>query len=59
MPEQVQNQYPAVPWDEMRRMRDVVVRAYFSVDLPTIWQTIKEDLPPLKTQLDEVLGQYQ
>jgi uncharacterized protein with HEPN domain len=30
---------------------------YFGVNLRMVWQTIYEDLPPLKTQLNEVLRQ--
>jgi len=36
IPEQVQDQYPTVPWNEMRRMPNVVMHAYFRVDVPTI-----------------------
>lgn len=35
----------------MAGMRDVVIHEYFSVRLDRVWQTIREDLPPLKKQL--------
>jgi uncharacterized protein with HEPN domain len=34
---------------------DVLAGASFGVDLPTVWKTIQDDLPPLKAQLREVL----
>ena len=55
VPATVQERYPAVEWDGMRRMRNFVVHVYFGVDLPLVWKTILEDLPPLKTQLSEIL----
>ena len=55
VPPPVQHRYADVAWDEMRRMRNVVVHVYFGVDLPVVWRTVQEDLPPLKTQLDHIL----
>ena len=40
----------------MRRMRNVIVHVYFGVNLPVVWRTIQEDLPPLKAQLKDVLN---
>ena len=57
LPPSVQERHPNVPWDEMRRMRNVVVHVYFGVELPVVWRTLQEDLPPLKAQLNEVLPQ--
>jgi len=55
VPPSIQERFPDVPWDEMRRMRNVVVHVYFGVDLAIIWRTIQEDLPPLKAQLNDAL----
>ena len=38
-------------------MRNVLAHVYFGVNLRMVWQTIQEDLPPLKTQLNDVLRQ--
>ena len=37
----------AVPWSEMRDLRNLLVHEYFGVSLPIIWQTIIRDLPPI------------
>jgi uncharacterized protein with HEPN domain len=55
VPDEVASRYPGVPWKKAREMRNVLAHAYFGVDLPTVWKTIQEDLPPLKAQLREVL----
>ena len=55
IPEEIVSRYPEVPWKKARDMRNVLIHAYFGVDLPSVWQTIQEDLPPLKAQLTTVL----
>ena len=50
-------QHPELPWSEMRRMRNIVVHAYFAVNLNILRQTVHEDLPVLKQQIDELLKQ--
>ena len=55
VPDDVASRHPGVPWKRARQMRNVLVHAYFGVDLPTVWKTIHDDLPPLKAQLNDVL----
>jgi uncharacterized protein with HEPN domain len=51
-------QHPELPWTQMRNMRNVVIHAYFNVDLTTVWRTVQEDLPKLKQQIDQLLQQH-
>ncbi len=44
-----------LPWIEMRGMRNKVIHNYFDVDWGIIWSTVKDDLPRLKKQIDELL----
>jgi uncharacterized protein with HEPN domain len=46
---------PEVPWDQMRAMRNVVAHQYFGVDVAIIWQTAKQDIPPLEAPLRRLL----
>lgn len=41
----------------MRSMRNVVVHVYFGVSVPTLWQTLSEDLAPLVQPLQQLLEQ--
>ncbi|HJU18907.1 MAG TPA: DUF86 domain-containing protein [Stellaceae bacterium] len=41
-------QHPELPWPKMRNMRNIVIHAYFNVDLTIVWRTVQEDLPKLK-----------
>jgi uncharacterized protein with HEPN domain len=51
-------QHPELPWPNMRNMRNIVIHAYFNVDLTTVWRTVQEDLPKLKQQIDQLLSQH-
>jgi len=48
---------PAMPWDEMGGIRNVVVHDYFGVSLPIVWETIQNDLRPLIEPLQRLLDE--
>jgi uncharacterized protein with HEPN domain len=47
--------HPELPWIEMRGMRNKMIHDYFDVNLNVVWNTVKEDLPALKKQIDGLL----
>jgi len=49
--------YPHIPWDEMRGMRNILIHEYFLVSVPTLWQTVTQNLPPLALQLQRILDE--
>jgi uncharacterized protein with HEPN domain len=55
VPKDVQKRYPEIPWTEMMTMRNIVVHEYHGVNLNIIWQTAREDLPPLVSRLKRIL----
>jgi len=56
IPEDIQEAYPKIPWHMMRGMRNRLVHVYFSVDPRLLWDTIHNDLPPIKVWLEEMLA---
>ena len=42
--------HPEVPWTQAIRMRDRISHGYFSVDLDTVWHTVKRDFPAMESQ---------
>ena len=44
-----------IPWGFAYEMRNALAHGYFNVDLAIVWQTIKNDLPGLKSQVAELL----
>ena len=46
---------PELPWDDMARMRNILVHVYFGVDLEIVWNTVINDLSPLLEAIERVL----
>ncbi len=55
IPRSVQNRYPEVPWKVMAGMRDIVIHEYFRVDLKRVFETVRQNLPPLRIAIARVI----
>ena len=55
VPGEVQAQYPEVPWADMIGMRNIVTHGYFGVDNEVIWRTVRDDLPPLHSNVERII----
>lgn len=58
VPQAVRNSYPEIPWTEMAGMRDKLIHDYFGVNLQTVWDTVKKDIPELKSKFKQVYQDY-
>jgi uncharacterized protein with HEPN domain len=47
--------HPELPWTPMRGIRNKVVHDYFDVAWDVVWDTVKQDLPPLLQQVKSLL----
>ena len=45
---------PSIPWRVMYGLRNKIVHDYEGVNLVLIWDIVKEDLPELNNQLEEL-----
>ena len=50
----IQN-HPGTPWREIIGMRNFIVHGYNVVDKKEVWSVIKDDLQPLKQQIEEYI----
>lgn len=46
---------PAVPWRVIKDTRNFYVHAYGSIDISSVWETLKEDIPALGKACEELL----
>lgn len=54
MPKNMKEKYPSIPWKDIAGMRDKVIHFYFGVNLESVWETVKEDIPKIKPLFKKV-----
>ena len=47
--------HPEIEWAKIAGTRDVMIHAYFSVDLDIVWGIVKKDLPDLKEKVKAII----
>jgi uncharacterized protein with HEPN domain len=52
--EDLKSQYQEIPWKEMSGMRDKLIHDYFGVDVDVVWKTVNEDIPYLKSLIENI-----
>jgi uncharacterized protein with HEPN domain len=57
LPEDVKEKETQIPWILIKGMRNRLINEYFGTDLPLVWDTIKNDLPSFKTELEKIQSQ--
>lgn len=51
-------QNKAIPWRIIKDTRNFYVHAYGAIDIPSVWDTLENDIPALKTACEEILTQF-
>ena len=54
--EETKAKNPGVPWTEIIGVRNHLVHGYFAIRLDRVWQTVRNDLPPLIAQLEPLVS---
>ncbi len=48
--------HPEVEWDAIQGMRHVLVHGYYQIEPGQLWDTVDNDLPLLKQQIEKLLA---
>lgn len=51
--EEIKEETKTIPWKQLYGMRNRIVHGYAGVEMKIVWDTINEDLPLLKKELDK------
>lgn len=54
LPEQHKNEYPHIPWRDIKDFRNMLIHEYFGVDLEIVWNVVLIDLPDLHTAVKAI-----
>ena len=46
-----------VEWDDIERMRHVLVHGYYKIKAEQLWETIQTDIPALKTVIEKLIAE--
>ena len=52
-----QQKYPEVPWPQIIGMRNRLTHGYDVIDCDLLWDTVRDDLPPLITALRKIVNE--
>lgn len=55
IPMYIREKYEDLPWNDMAKMRDKIIHAYFGINYKIIWNVIKERLPEIKPTIRQIL----
>ena len=54
--DEVKSVHPEIEWASIAGLRNILVHAYFEVDLDVVWGIVNSDLPRLKAAVLAMLG---
>ena len=55
--EETKQKHTVIPWPQIIGVRNRLVHGYDDVNLDILWKIIRNDLPLLVTQLEDVIGE--
>ncbi|MDE6738116.1 MAG: DUF86 domain-containing protein [Lachnospiraceae bacterium] len=55
MSEELKGKITSIPWKQIYGMRNRIVHGYEGVEMRIVWDTIKEDLPLLRDELEKYI----
>jgi uncharacterized protein with HEPN domain len=51
------NKYQNIPWTQIVGMRNRIIHEYFGVRLDIVWDTVKNNIPGLKDNIDKIIDE--
>lgn len=55
IPARIKSKHPEVEWSEAIGFRNVLIHNYFGIDVESVWDTIRNNLPLLKQHIQDMI----
>ncbi len=55
LPDDLRVKYPQIDWKDIAGMRDVLIHDYFGVDYELVWDVVKNEIPTLRFQIEQII----
>ena len=56
LPGNLRNKYPDIEWKKIAGLRDILIHAYFGIDVEIVWDIVQNKLPEFKEQINLILS---
>jgi uncharacterized protein with HEPN domain len=56
IPKEIRNKISDLPWKNVIGIRNKIIHGYNYVDFDILWDTVKNDLPPLIAALEKIIS---
>ena len=53
--DEIKGRITSIPWKQLYGMRNRIVHGYSGVDMHIVWDTVHDDLPALKSEIERYL----
>ena len=57
VPEEMRAKYSDIEWSKIAGIRDILIHAYFIVDIEILWDVVKNKLPTLKSEISHIIDE--
>lgn len=55
--DETRTKYPKILWKQIAGMRDIAAHKYATIDMNDVYDTVKNNFPELKVQLNDILSE--
>lgn len=56
LPKELTNQHKEIPWNQIKGMRNYLIHEYFSINYARVYETVLNDIPQLKSKIQDLLN---